>query len=107
MGFVVEGDTDLFAELIPGSDDSWAVAEDVVDVVRAIAAHVAGIGVIRGASWRDVQRFTTSHVGGEGVEDEGALVGDEVGWDGVDDVLAVLHEVVTWGLLGALLCGRW
>ena len=107
MGFVVEGDTYLFAELSPGGDDSGAVAKDVVGVVRAFAAHVAGIGVVRGASWWDVEGFATSHVSGEGVEDERALVGDEVGGDGVDDVLAMLHEVVSWSLMGGIRCGGW
>ena len=105
VGIVFECDTNLFTEVLPSGDNAGAVTEDVVGVVRPFAAYVAGVGVVGGASWWDVEGFVTSHVCGECVEDEGAVSGDEVSGDGVDDVFAVLHEVVSRGLARLIVGG--
>ena len=105
MRFVFEFDTRFFAEVFPGGDYSGTVAEDVVDVVRPFAAHVAGVGVVWGASWWNIEGFATSRVGGKCIEYESTLGGDEVRGNGVEDVFTVLHEVVSWGLLGVVVGG--
>lgn len=65
VGFVFEFDTCLVAEVLPGCDNAGAVAEDVVDIVRPLVAKVAGVGVVGGTSWWNVEGFAASYVSGK------------------------------------------
>ena len=51
---VSEIDACLFAEYVSGLCDAWAVTKDVVCVVWALTAHVAGVWVVRRASGWDI-----------------------------------------------------
>ncbi len=89
LGVVLEGYPDAPAKNFACRFDWWAVSVDVFNVVGSVLAEKTGVGVWGGASGGGGVGVTSPHFGGEGIENEGALVVPYVRGHARDNISAV------------------